>query len=104
MNNIFADLLDISIVIYLDDILIYSDNLSEHKNHVKEVLRHLQKHKLFASPTKCSFYQTQVEFLGFVLGPTGLQMDESKVQVVRDWPRPHHLRDIQAFLGFTNFY
>jgi len=82
MNNIFVDLLDVSMVIYLNDILIYLDNLLEHKNHVKEVLCRLRKHGLFASPAKCSFHQTQVEFLGFVLGPTGLQIDESKVQVV----------------------
>jgi len=88
MNKIFADTLDVFVVIYLDDILIYSDNLSEHKAHVKEVLRCLHKHGLFASPKKCLFYKTQVEFLGFVLGPNGIRMDENKVRAVRDWPRP----------------
>jgi len=104
MNKIFADILDVFVVVYLDDILIYSDNLTEHKQHVKEVLWHLRKHGLFTSPAKCSFHQTQVEFLGFVLGPDGLQMDNSKVQVIHDWPRPRQLKDVQAFLGFANFY
>ena len=88
MNNVFADLLDIFVVIYLDDILVYSDNLTDHKNHVREVLHHLRKNGLFASPAKCSFHQTQVEFLGFILGLAGLQMDGSKVQAIHNWPRP----------------
>ena len=79
MNEIFADTLDIFVVIYLDNILIYSDNLSEHRAHVKEVLRRLHKYGLFASPKKCSFHKTQVEFLGFVLGPDGIRMNENKV-------------------------
>jgi len=104
MNEIFANILDVFVVVYLDDILIYSDNLTEHKRHVKEVLRRLRKHGLFASLAKCSFHQTQVEFLGFVLGPDGLQIDDSKVWVIHDWPRPRRLKDVQAFLGFANFY
>ena len=104
MNKIFADILNVFVVVYLDNILIYLDNLTEHKRHVKEVLQCLRKYGLFASLAKCSFHQTQVEFLGFVLGPDGLQMDDSKVQVIHNWPRPRRLKDVQAFLGFANFY
>jgi len=104
MNEIFADLLDVYVVIYLDDILIYSDSLDDHKGHIKEVLKRLRVHKLFASPTKCTFHQRSVEFLGFILSPEGLQMNEQKVKVIRDWPTPRQLKDIQPFLGFSNFY
>jgi len=104
INKIFADILDIYVVIYLDDILIYSDNPTEHINHVKEVLHHLYSHRLFVSSTKYVFYQVQVEFLDFVLGPEGLQINKDKVWVVQNWPRPHYLKDMQAFLGFANFY
>jgi len=104
MNELFSDLLDMCVVIYLDNILIYSDNLSEHKKHVKEVLRHLRANNLFASLGKCVFHCQQVKFLGYVLGPQGVQMDKSKVQTIQDWPTPRHLRDVQAFLGFANFY
>jgi len=86
MNKVFADLLDVSVVIYLDNILIYSNNLLEHKKYIKEVLRHLRNNRLYASLTKCIFHQQEVEFLGYILSPEGLQMNKSKVQVNQDWP------------------
>ena len=104
MNEIFRDLLDVYVVIYLDNILIYSNNLTSHKDHVKEVLRRLWDNGLYASPSKCMFHQRQVEFLGFVLSPEGIKMDMKKVQTIQDWPIPRHVKDVQAFLGFANFY
>jgi len=104
MNEIFGDLLDVCVVIYLDDILIYSNNLTSHKDHVKEVLRRLRDNGLYASPSKCTFHQRQVEFLGFVLSLEGIKMDMKKVQTIQDWPIPRHVKDVQAFLGFVNFY
>ena len=88
MNEIFGDLLDVCMVIYLDNILIYSDNLTSHKDHVKEVLRRLWNNGLYAFPSKCTFHQRQVEFLGFVLSPEGIKMDMKKVQTIQDWPIP----------------
>ena len=79
MNEVFYDLLDVYVVIYFDDILIYSNNLEDHKKHVKEVLRRLRDNKLYASSTKCVFHQNRVEFLGFILGSDGLRIDESKI-------------------------
>ena len=84
MNEILANLLDVCVVVYLDDILIYSDNLEEHWQHVKEVLKRLRKHKLYASPSKCSFHRNKIEFLGYIISTDGLQMDESKVQTIWD--------------------
>jgi len=104
MNEIFADLLDICIVVYMDDILIYSNNLKEHKSHVKEVLRRLRENKLYASPSKYSFHQDKIKFLGFIISKDGLQMNDNKVQTVQDWPTPQRIKDIQFFLGFVNFY
>jgi len=104
MNKVFGDLLDICIVIYLDNILIYSDDLTNYKDHVKEVLKRLWDNGLYASPSKCAFHQHQVEFLGFVLSPEGVQMDTKKIQTIQDWPIPRCIRDVQAFLGFANFY
>jgi len=79
INKIFSDLLNICIVIYLNNILIYLDNLEEHKDYVKKVLEWLWKHKLYTSPMKCSFHQHEVEFLGFILSPGELWMDSKKV-------------------------
>jgi len=104
MNDIFSDLLDVNVVVYLDDILVYSDNLDNHRQHVTEVLRRLRKHKLFCKPEKCEFHASTIEFLGFVVNPDGLVMDDSKVKVIRDWPEPKSVKDIQSFLGFANFY
>ena len=104
MNDIFSDLLDIHVVIYLDEILIYSDNLSDHEEHVKEVLRRLRKHLLFCKPEKCEFHSTIVDFLGFMVSPKGLFMEQNKVKTIQDWPEPKSVKDVQSFLGFANFY
>ena len=82
MNNIFADLLDICVLVYLNDILIYSDNPVDHKKHVREVLLCLQNNKLYACADKCSFHQDMVKYLGYILALDGLTMDHSKVKVI----------------------
>ena len=104
MNDIFKDMLDVCVVIYLDDILIYSDNPAEHDNHVREVLRRLRLNNLYAKVEKCEFGVETTNFLGFIVSPNGLQMDESKVQTIRDWPTPRKVKEVQSFLGFANFY
>jgi len=86
MNDIFSDVLDIFVVIYLDDILIYSDNMDDYKKHIKKVLKRLRENQLYTSPTKCVFHQDRIEFLGFVLGVDGLRMDKSKTQTIQNWP------------------
>ena len=88
MNNIFADLLDICVLVYLDDILIYSDNSVDHEKHVREVLHRLWSNKLYARSNKCSFHQDMVEYLGYIIAPSGLTMDSNKVKVIQDWPKP----------------
>jgi len=104
MNNIFSDLLDVCAMIYLDDILIYSNNMSKHHQHVKEVLKHLHKASLYAKVEKCEFHSELVEYLGYILSPSGLTMSDDKVKIIQDWPEPKKVKDIQSFLGFTNFY
>ena len=104
MNEIFADLLDVCVVVYLDDILVYSSNPSQHSEHVLEVLRHLKAHNLYCKASKCEFSTDTTEFLGFICTQDGIKMDDTKVQVIRDWPRPRNVRDVQSFLGFANFY
>ena len=79
MNNIFSNLLDVCIMIYLDNILIYSNNMSKHYQHVKEVLKYLCKAGLYAKAEKCEFYSKLVEYLGYILSPSGLTMSNDKV-------------------------
>jgi RNase H-like domain found in reverse transcriptase/Reverse transcriptase (RNA-dependent DNA polymerase) len=104
MNGVFGDLLDVCIVMYLDDILIYSNDPAKHREHVREVLRRLRKHGLFAKADKCKWHQDLVEFLGYMLSADGLTMSIDKFQTIKDWPEPWKIKDIQSFLGFTNFY
>ena len=82
MNNIFSNLLDVCVVIYLDNVLIYSNNLSEHHRHVKEVLKHLCKAGLYAKAEKCKFHSKSVEYLGYILSPSGLTMSDEKVKII----------------------
>ena len=104
MNDCFKELLDVCVVVYLDDILIYSENPTDHAIHVREVLRRLRANSLFAKIEKCEFDVDTTSFLGFVISPDGLKMDDSKVQVIRDWLTPRKVKDVQSFLGFANFY
>jgi len=104
MNTIFADCLDTFIVIYLDDILIFSKNPKEHQEHVCKVLACLQKNQLFAKPEKCKFSVNKTEFLGFEISPDSISMSQSKVDAILKWPTPKNLKQVQSFLGFTNFY
>ena len=104
INDIFSDLLDVCIVIYLDNILIYSNNMSKHHWHIKEILKRLHKASLYAKAKKCEFYSKSVEYLGYILSPSGLTMSNDKVKIIQDWLEPKKVKDIQSFLGFANFY
>ena len=104
INNIFSDLLDICVMIHLDNILIYLNNMSKHHQHIKEVLKHLHKAGLYAKIEKCEFYSKLVEYLGYILSPSGLTMSNDKVKIIQDWLEPKKVKDIQSSLGFTNFY
>jgi hypothetical protein len=104
MNDIFSDMIDVCVVVYLDDILIYSANTASHRKQVEEVLHHLRKAGLYARADKCEFHAESVEYLGYILSPDGLSMAQDKVQTIRDWPEPRKVKDVQSFLGFANFY
>jgi len=104
MNDIFSNLLDVYVMIYLDDILIYSNNMSEYHQHMKEVLKRLCKAGLYTKAEKCEFHSKSVEYLGYILSPSGLTMSDDKIKIIQDWLEPKKVKDIQSFLGFTNFY
>ena len=104
MNDILGDLLDKCIVVYLNDILVYSNNLKEHKEHIHELLRRLRKHGLYTKANKCKWHQDSVEFLGYILTNLGLTMANEKVKIIQEWLEPRKIKDIQSFLGFANFY
>ena len=106
MDSIFADLISQGLVlVYIDDILIYGGrNPKEHQNIVREVLHILRKNQLFLKPEKCDFNKTSIEYLGAIIGDNRVEMDPIKVKAVLEWLIPNHKKDVQSFLGFTNFY
>ena len=104
VNDIFSNLVEVYLVVYLDDILVYSSNLPEHISHVREVLRRLRENNLYAKLSKCEFHTSSLQFLGFVITPEGITMDKDKCAKILDWPPPTSVKSLQAFLGFANFY
>jgi len=105
MNDILGDLIRIRLVIvYLDNILIFGTCLKEHKRLVKEVLKRLQFNNLYAKAEKCFFEQSSIKYLGVIISENKVQMDKEKLSGVLEWPVPTKVKQVQAFLGFVNFY
>lgn len=105
MNAIFKDMIDEGwIVIYMDDILIFSGNREDHRKRTIRVLERLKEHDLFLKAEKCLFEVEEVEFLGTVIKPGELSMDPVKLQGISEWPTPTTVKQVQSFLGFGNFY
>ena len=104
MNRILGKHLHKFVVCYLDDIMVYSKTPEEHYKHLETVLSILQENKFYAVKEKCSFNQPEVKFLGHIVGRNGLKVNPKKVQCVRDWPDPQSIKDVQQFLGLTNYF
>ncbi|GBG90139.1 hypothetical protein CBR_g50233 [Chara braunii] len=102
MNTMFQDLLEDFVLVYSDDILIYSRTLEEHMTHLRTV--RLRDHGFYAKLSKCAFAQSKVVFLGHQVSEHGLHMDDSKIQAIVDWPTPTSLPALRSFLGLTNYY
>lgn len=105
MNHIFADMVRQGIlVVYMDDLLIHTHTKEQHRDALKEVLSRFQQHHLFLRPEKCSFYQTECEYLGHIVSHNHIEMDPAKTTAITDWPTLKTLKQLQSFLGFANFY
>lgn len=104
IQSLLAPYLDNFVVVYLDDILIFSADVGSHKNHVQKVLQVLQHNHLYVSLKKCEFGVRQTTFLGFLVGNQSVRVDDTKIGTVQHWPTPTTLRQVQSFVGFCNFY
>ena len=104
MNDVLREFLDDFCVVYLDDILIYSACLEEHRVHVRRILQTLADNDIHIKPEKCEFHVSRTEFLGFIVSSEGVTMDGKKVEAIVRWEAPRCVRDVQVFLGFANFY
>jgi hypothetical protein len=104
MNTILHPYLDKFVVVYIDDILVFSKTLEEHLEHLELVLLKLRENRLFAKLSKCEFLLKEIQFLGHIVTPNGIKVDPSKISAIKDWPRPKKLKDLQSFLGLANYY
>ncbi|WVZ92091.1 hypothetical protein U9M48_038181 [Paspalum notatum var. saurae] len=104
MNSVFMNELDKFVVVFIDDILIYSKNEKEHEEHLRVVLTRLREHKLYAKFSKCAFWLKEVGFLGHILSEKGVAVDPSKVKDVLNWKQPETVTEIRSFFGLAGYY
>ena len=105
MNAIMHNLIDEGVVVvYIDDILIFTQTEKEHDRVIEEVLKRLQDNDLFLKAEKSLWKQKEIEFLGLYISPEGVRMDETKTKAITEWPVPKRVKDVQSFLGLANFY
>jgi hypothetical protein len=104
MNKVFMEYLDKFVIVFIDDILVYSRSEEEHEEHLHLVLHKLRDHMLHAKLSNCEFWLKQVAFLGHIISKGGISMDPSKIQDVLSWNAPTSVSKIQSFLGLAGYY
>ncbi|KAL5554975.1 hypothetical protein UlMin_037211 [Ulmus minor] len=104
MNRVFKEFLDRFVIVFIDDILVYSKSAKEHEEHLRLILQTLRDHQLFAKFKKCEFWLNQVAFLGHVISKDGVAVDPSKVEVVKNWKTPSNASEVRSFLGLAGYY
>lgn len=104
MNSIFAEFTRKFVIVFLDDILVYSTTLQEHQEHLRLVLALLRQHQLFAKASKCSFAQAKIEYLGHAISRDGVATDSTKTEAMHSWPIPRTATELRGFLGLTGYY
>jgi hypothetical protein len=104
MNSVFADYLRKFVLVFFDDILIYSKTYIQHIKHLHLVLQTLRENKLFAKLSKCVFAAPQVEYLGHIISGAGVLTDPNKIEAVKSWPQPKNVTQLRSFLGLAGYY
>jgi len=104
MNRIFYDCIDVFMVVYMDDLLIFSKDEESHLKHLETVLSRLKENDLYASPKKCEFMKDEMNFLGLIVGKNGIRVNPEKVKVLKTWPKPENLTELRSFLGLIQFF
>ena len=104
MNGIFKRYLDLFVIVFIDDILVYSKSKKEHEQHFRIVLEMLRERKLYAKFSKCEFWLDSVSFLGNVVSKDGVMVDPSKIEAVKNWERPTNVSEVRSFVGLASYY
>jgi hypothetical protein len=101
MNGIFREYLDKVVIVFLDDILIYSKSEEEHEQHLRMVLWVLREYQIYAKLSKCSFYQRQIHYLGHIISKEGIVVDPKKIKSIQEWPTPRNVTKVRSFMGLA---
>jgi hypothetical protein len=104
MNLVFMSELNQFVVVFIDDILVYSKSMEEHEDHLRFVLQRLWEHQLYAKFSKCKFWIKEVPFLGHVVSPEGIVVNPGKVKEVLEWKPPMTVSEVRSFLGLVGYY
>ena len=104
INRTRQRFIDCGCIVYLDDVLIYSDSLEQHKQDVRNIISSIYQSGMRLKPSKCEFQHRETEYLGFIISQDGIKVDPVKTKAIRTWARPTRKKEIQSFLGFCNFY
>ncbi|TLX68501.1 RNA-directed DNA polymerase, partial [Labilibacter sediminis] len=104
MNRVCRPMLDKSVIVFIDDILVYSKTEDDHASHLRDVLEILREEKLYAKFSKCEFWLRQVQFLGHMVSGEGISVDPSKIEAIKSWEAPRNASEIRSFLGLAGYY
>jgi hypothetical protein len=104
MNGVFMSYLDKFVIVFLDDILVYSKSEEKHEQHLRIVLQMLREHQMYAKLSKCSFYQEQIHYLGHIISEEGTDVDPEKVEAIREWLAPKNMMEVRSFMGLAGYY
>ena len=104
MNSVFSRYLDKFVLVFLDDILIYSKNEEEHEEHLRLTLQLLREHQLYANLSKCGFYRDRIYYLGHIILEEGISMDPENIEAITNWPTPRNVTDVRFFMGLAGYY
>jgi hypothetical protein len=104
MKGVFRDYLGKFVIVFLDDILVYSKLEEENEQHVRMVLQVLREHQLYAKLSKCSFYQRQIHYFGHIISEEGIVMEPEKVEAIKEWSAPRNVAEVRSFMGIAGYY
>ena len=103
MNSVLSKYLDKFVVVFIDDILIYSKTNEKHDEQLQIILQVLREHQLYAKFSKCEFYKDKIQYLGHVISEQGISVDKDKIKAIIDWPVPKDVTDVRYFMGITRY-
>ena len=104
MNHVFRPYVDLFVVVFIDDILVYSKDREDHDTHLQVVLETLRKEQLYAKLSKCEFWFREVSFLGHIVSEEGIRVDPKKIEVIIEWKPPRNVTEVRSFLGLAGYY